>query len=164
TDPNPIPPPNRDPSEWMLKRLQQARIKIQSRAAEVQRKQKELYDEGRREAPTYPPGAQVLVYKPIRKVGKSEKLLHRWFGPYTVIRQTTPSNYELRLGRSTRTEIVHVEQVKPFHDLTDPTPQSYDPTGTSTDLEDPPPERNQAEDESQAGLKPSATQGASTRD
>ncbi|KZS06649.1 Uncharacterized protein APZ42_029823 [Daphnia magna] len=163
-DPNPIPPPNRDPSEWMLKRLQQARIEIQSRAAEVQRKRKELYDEGRREAPTYPPGAQVLVYKPIRKVGKSEKVLHRWFGPYTVVRQTTPSNYELRLGRSTRTEIVHVERVKSFYDLTDPKPQSYDPTGTSTDLEDQPPGQNQAEDESQAGLKPSAIQSASTRD
>lgn len=97
-DPNPIPPTDRDPSEWMLERLQQARLEVQSRAAAVHRKQKELYDEGRREAPTYRPGTKVLIYKPIRKVGRSEKLLHRWLGTYTVVRQTTPSDYELQLG------------------------------------------------------------------
>ncbi|KAK4037903.1 hypothetical protein OUZ56_029928 [Daphnia magna] len=53
----------------------------------------------------YLPNEEVLVYKPIRKVSKSEKLLHRWFGPYTVVRQTTQSNYELRLGKSPKTEI-----------------------------------------------------------
>jgi hypothetical protein len=33
--------------------------------------------------------------------GRSEKLLHRWLGPYLVVRQTTPVNYEviLRDGR-----------------------------------------------------------------
>ena len=38
-----------------------------------------------------------LIYKPIRKKGRSEKLLHRWMGPYVVIRQTTPVNYEVKL-------------------------------------------------------------------
>ncbi|KZS21838.1 Uncharacterized protein APZ42_011159 [Daphnia magna] len=37
----------------------------------------------------------VLVYKPFRKVGKSEKLLHRWLGPFKVLRKTTLVNYEL---------------------------------------------------------------------
>ncbi|KAK4007548.1 hypothetical protein OUZ56_012706 [Daphnia magna] len=114
--------------------------------------------------PASPDRDIVLVYKPIRKVGKSEKLLHRWSGPYTVVRQTTASNYELRLHRSTRTEIEYVERVKPFCDLTDPTPQSHNPTGTSTDIEDPLPGLNQAEDGTQAGLNPSAIQGASTRE
>ncbi|KAI9553642.1 hypothetical protein GHT06_021567 [Daphnia sinensis] len=148
----------------MIKRLQQARIELQSRAAEEQRKQKKLYDEGRREALTYQPGAKVLIYKPIRKVRKLKKLLHRWFGPYTVIRQTTPSNYELCLGRSTRTKIVHVERLKPFLDLTDPASQPHEPTSTGTDIEDPPLVLDQAEDENQTGLNSAAIQGPSTRD
>ncbi|KAI9565042.1 pol polyprotein [Daphnia sinensis] len=117
-DPNPIPPENCYSSEWAIQRLQQARLEVQARAAAVQQKQKEIYDENRIAATMYLPNEEVLVYKPIRKVGKSEKLLHRWFGPYTVVRQTTQSNYELRLGKSPKTEIVHVERMKPFIDMT----------------------------------------------
>ncbi|KZS08016.1 Uncharacterized protein APZ42_028148 [Daphnia magna] len=121
-DPNLVPLPDRDPSEWAVERLQQARLEVQTRAAAVQKKQKKFNDEARSEATTYLPGEEVLIYKPIRKVGKSEKLLHRWLGPYTVIRQTTPSNYELRLGRTVKTEIVHVERMKPFVDCVSPGP------------------------------------------
>lgn len=57
----------------------------------------------------------VLVYKPFRKIGKSEKLLHRWLGPFKVLRQTTPVNYKVQLesGRG-KTDIVHVVRMKPF--------------------------------------------------
>ncbi|KZS10344.1 Uncharacterized protein APZ42_025213 [Daphnia magna] len=83
------------PSGW-VERLQQARLEVQARAAAVQQRQKKIYDEGRRETTTYLPGEEL--------------------GPYTVVRQTTPSNYELRLGRTVKTEIVHVERMKPFVD------------------------------------------------
>ncbi|KZS02853.1 Uncharacterized protein APZ42_034557 [Daphnia magna] len=123
-DPNLVPPPNRDPSEWAVERLQQARLEVQARAAAVQQKKKKVYYEGCREATTYLPGEEVLIYKPIRKVRKSKKLLLHWLGPYTVVRQTTPSNYELRLGRMVKTEIVHVECMKPFVNCVSiPTPE-----------------------------------------
>ena len=56
----------------------------------------------------------VLIYKPIRKKGRSEKLLHRWMGPYIVIRQTTPVNYEVKLqvGKQ-KSDIAHVGSMKP---------------------------------------------------
>ena len=59
----------------------------------------------------------MLVYKPVRKVGKSEKLLHRWLGPFKVLRQTTPVNYEVvsTSGRR-KTDIVHVVRMKSFHE------------------------------------------------
>ncbi|KZR99340.1 Uncharacterized protein APZ42_004828, partial [Daphnia magna] len=139
-DPNLVPPPDRDPSEWAVERLQQARLEVQAHAAAVQRKQKKVYDEGRREATTYLPGEQVLIYKPIRKVKKSEKLLHRWLGPYTVVRQTTPSNYELRLGRTVKTKIVHVERMKPFVDCVSiPTPEREAAVGSSSGVRGPEP-------------------------
>ena len=63
----------------------------------------------------------MLIFKPLRKVGRSEKLLHRWLGPYLVLRQTTPVNYEviLRDGRQ-KSDIVHVARMKPFFELEAP--------------------------------------------
>jgi len=57
----------------------------------------------------------VLIYKPIRKKVRSEKLLHRWMGPYIVIRQTTPVNYEVKLqvGKQ-KSDIAHVGSMKPY--------------------------------------------------
>jgi hypothetical protein len=58
------------------------------------------------------------VYKPFRKVKKAEKLLHRWQGPFNVIRQTTPVNYEVKLSSGSRkSEIMHAIKMKLFHDL-----------------------------------------------
>ncbi|KZR97530.1 Uncharacterized protein APZ42_007540 [Daphnia magna] len=108
--------------------------------AAAQRKQKKGYEEGRREATTYLPGEEVLIHKPIRKVEKSEKLLHRWLGPYTVVRQSTPSNYELRLGGTVKTEIVHVERMKPFVDCVSiPTPERGAAVGSSSGVRGPEP-------------------------
>ncbi|KZS06576.1 Uncharacterized protein APZ42_029913 [Daphnia magna] len=130
SDPNLVPPHGQDPTEWALERLQRARHEVQRLSVTVHEKQKIRYDEGCREAPTYLPGEEVLFYKPVRKVGKSENLLHRWFGPYTIVRQTTPSNYELRRGRSPKSEIVHVERIKPFVDCVSSRPPAPVPTTT----------------------------------
>ena len=45
---------------------------------------------------SYSDGDLVLVYKPVRKVGKSEKLLHRWLGPFKIVRRTSEVNYEVQ--------------------------------------------------------------------
>ncbi|KZS03117.1 Uncharacterized protein APZ42_034225 [Daphnia magna] len=62
------------------------------------------------------------------KVGKSENLLHRWFGLYAVV--TTPRNYELRRGLSPKSEIVHVERIKPFVDCVSSRPPAPVPMTT----------------------------------
>ncbi|KZR95625.1 Uncharacterized protein APZ42_010543, partial [Daphnia magna] len=87
---------------------------VKTRMEEVKNKQKERYDSHHRDL-SFQSGDLVLVYKPFRKVGKSEKLLHRWLGPFKVLRKTTPVNYEVTsaTGRG-KTDIVHVIRMKPF--------------------------------------------------
>ncbi|KZS19609.1 Uncharacterized protein APZ42_013879 [Daphnia magna] len=83
----------------------------------VQEKQKRDYDANHRDV-TFQKGDKVLVYKPIRKKGKSDKLLHRWVGPFIVVRQTTPVNYEVKLvNEKTKSDIVHVVSMKPFKEI-----------------------------------------------
>ena len=73
------------------------------------------YDESRREA-EFSENDLVLVYKPTRKVGRSEKLLHRWHGPYRVIKRITPLNYEVKLINGRKSDIVHVVRIKAYKD------------------------------------------------
>ncbi|KAK4025076.1 hypothetical protein OUZ56_010579 [Daphnia magna] len=67
---------------------------------------------------------EVLVYRPTRKVGLAEKLLHHWHGPYSIVRKITPLNYEVQLNNSKKTEVVHVERLKSIVDLTQPVPNT----------------------------------------
>lgn len=87
------------------------RIRIQR----AQEKQKQIYDAQHHDV-SFQKGDVVLIHKPIRKKGRSDKLLHRWIGPYVVIRRTTPVKYEVKLqqGRH-KSDIVHVVAMKPFH-------------------------------------------------
>ncbi|KZS03675.1 Uncharacterized protein APZ42_033546, partial [Daphnia magna] len=101
-------------AEQLLLDLQSARHIVRRRIQHVQEKQKKGYD-ARHNNLTFQKGDLVLVYKPIRKNGRSEKLLHRWIGPYIVLRQTTPVNYEVQLQHSKKkTDIVHVVCMKMF--------------------------------------------------
>jgi hypothetical protein len=64
-------------------------------------------------------GDLVLVRRPIRQVGRSEKLLPRYDGPYEVTQRLTDVSYGLKLlsvSRSRRrfTES-HVTDMKPYH-------------------------------------------------
>jgi hypothetical protein len=76
-------------AETMAKRLELAREEVSIQLGRVQEKQKERYDMGHQVAKEFQPGEEVLVYKPIRKVGRAEKLLHHWHGPYVVQRKTS---------------------------------------------------------------------------
>ena len=77
---------------------------------------KAKYDEKRREA-HYSENDLVLVYKPFRKIDKSEKLLYRWLGPHKVIRRTSDLNYEVRKlkNKTNTTDVIHVTNLKPFN-------------------------------------------------
>ena len=74
--------------------LKKAKLIVTQKLHQVHLRQKAQYDKGRRHQ-KFKVGTSVLIYKPVRKVGKSEKLLHRWLGPYEVIRRITDLNYEI---------------------------------------------------------------------
>jgi hypothetical protein len=90
---------------------------VMTRLGVAQDNQRREYDSRHREL-QFQIGEQVLMYKPFRKVRRAEKLLHRWQGPFTVIRQTTPANNEVKLSSGARkSDIVHVVMMKHFHEL-----------------------------------------------
>ena len=111
-----IDDPETDYPTRLARALQRARLLVTHRMQRVHERQKNQYDRSHRHV-QYNMRDLVLVYKPIRKVGKSEKLLHRWFGPFRVVRQTTPVNYEVQLvgDDSGKTDIVHVVAMKHFY-------------------------------------------------
>lgn len=103
------------PNEHQLvHRLAEARRWVTDRMKIVKQKQTETFDANRTEL-KFQPGNLLLINKPIRKVGRTEKLLHRWLGPYRVIRSTTPVNYEVVLvSVKKKPYIVHVQRMKAF--------------------------------------------------
>lgn len=96
-------------------RLSNIREIVKRRMLSVQNRQKKRYDKSHR-TKTYQVGEQVLVYRPIRKKGRSEKLLHRYYGPYRIIARINDLNYQVELlfGRNKRRDCVHVDALKPF--------------------------------------------------
>lgn len=82
----------------------------------MQEKQKREFDKQRHPG-EFKIGDLVLVYRPTRKIGRAEKLLHRWHGPYIVVKQLTAVNYLIREWNDTskeREETIHVERWKRF--------------------------------------------------
>lgn len=66
-------------------------------------------------------GDQVWIWTPVRRRGLSEKLLRRFFGPYTVQRKLSDVTYEVvpscpspRARRRPQPEVVHVVRMKPY--------------------------------------------------
>ncbi|GFV73152.1 transposon Ty3-I Gag-Pol polyprotein [Trichonephila clavipes] len=86
----------------------------------AQDKDRRRYD-SKHQMVSYAPGDLVWVYTPVRKVGLSDKLLRRYFGPYQVLRRLSAVTYEVQdfdpasRKRKLR-EVVHVLRMKPYHD------------------------------------------------
>ena len=104
----------------LVEDLRNARELVLSRMDRVHRASKQRFDE-RRLDKSFSEGDRVLLYKPFRKLGTVEKLLHRWLGPYVVESVLSDVNNEVRLasGLKRKSEIVHVEKLKKFHVLED---------------------------------------------
>ena len=60
-------------------------------------------------------GDYVYLFTPDKLEGLSNKLRHRWHGPYRVVRQTSPVNYELQITDRKFHPIVHVSRLKLAH-------------------------------------------------
>jgi hypothetical protein len=94
-----------------------ARALARDRIAAEQARQKARYDKGRRHA-EYVVGQKVMVYCPARKVGRCEKLAHKFMGPYEVIRKVSDLVYEVAIlkNRKVVRDRVSIARMKPYYD------------------------------------------------
>lgn len=94
---------------------------VRNKAVEnIQNKQvmdKTRYDNSHRYV-EFLPGDQIKVFTPTRKIGRSEKLLLRWYGPYTVIEKQSDVVYRVRMGghKNSRIDTIHVSRILPYND------------------------------------------------
>ena len=87
-------------------------MEILRNQAIAQQRDKRHYNDGRVPV-TYKEGENVYLYFAHRQNGKSESLVHRWVGPYSVIRRIRPTTYELLcLSNHCRT-CAHVSRLRP---------------------------------------------------
>ena len=67
-------------------------------------------------------GDKVWCYLPEIVSDSTNKLLHRWFGPFVIIEQMGPVTYKVHTNRTRRiSQTFHVERLKPYFP-TDPRP------------------------------------------
>ncbi|UYV82112.1 K02A2.6-like [Cordylochernes scorpioides] len=69
----------------------------------------------------YNVGDLVWIFTPVRKVGLSEKLLKKYFGPYKITKKISDINYEVMTvdesrRRKSSKDVVHVLRMKPYQD------------------------------------------------
>ncbi|GFW96796.1 hypothetical protein TNCV_2159321 [Trichonephila clavipes] len=101
-------------------RAEESRQLARVHTLRAQDKDRRRYD-SKHQMVSYAHGDLVWVYTPVRKVGLSEKLLRRYFGPYQVLRRLSAVTYEVQdfdpasRKRKLR-EVVHVLRMKPYHD------------------------------------------------
>ncbi|RWS25201.1 pol polyprotein-like protein, partial [Leptotrombidium deliense] len=101
-------------SDQLVDHLSKIRDIAKVNLSKAQLKNKLAYDKKRR-AVEYSIGDKVLVYFPLRRVGKSEKLLHKWLGPYKITKRFSPLVYEIEnlIGKRKR-DTVNVTRLKPY--------------------------------------------------
>src|SRR5699024_1057139 len=74
-----------------------------------QKTDKVRYDEKHRHV-EFQVGDKVKVFTRVRKKGKSEKLLLRWFSTYLITKKVSDVDYEVQKGMTARSpkDIVHI--------------------------------------------------------
>jgi hypothetical protein len=123
--------PNPDANHiQLLQQLPALREKVIRRLAWIQHRQKKRYDK-RRRLKSYSIGDLVLVYRPLRKKGRSEKLLHSYHGPFPIVKKLSNVTYVIKCKNSRKNNLdrVHVCSLKPFH----PRPSNQNITFPSCD-------------------------------
>ncbi|XP_045165454.2 uncharacterized protein LOC123529264 [Mercenaria mercenaria] len=61
-------------------------------------------------------GDKVYVYFPVKKVGRSSKLLSYWRGPYQVIEKLSDVIYKVDCGRSKTPQVIHCDRMRKAKD------------------------------------------------
>ncbi|GBL61171.1 Transposon Ty3-I Gag-Pol polyprotein, partial [Araneus ventricosus] len=106
--------------QQLITRAEEARQLAKLHILDAQAVDKRRYDERHRPV-NYNVGDLVWVFTPVRKVGLSEKLLRRYFGPYRITRRLSDVTYEVQSievtsRRQSKKDIVHVLRLKPYCD------------------------------------------------
>ena len=66
----------------------------------------------------YKVGQKVWIYTPKTKKGLSKKLLYKWHGPFRIVKQLSPVNFQLRTQANRLLSApVHVNRMKLYFDL-----------------------------------------------
>jgi hypothetical protein len=107
------PPKQDEHVEMLRKRIATARDIAKTAIERAQWNQRLSYDPKRNKVVEYKPGDLVWVFKPSTEKKKATKLLHRWKGPYTVIKKLGEVNYELwNSAKPKKNKVVHVRMIK----------------------------------------------------
>jgi hypothetical protein len=101
--------------------IRQRALALRSQAVQnilkKQVKDKIVYDEKHTQR-EFVVGQKVKIFVPIRKIGRSEKLLLRYFGPYFIEEKVSEVNYKIRkgVGANAKTDVVHISRILPYYD------------------------------------------------
>ncbi|UYV71739.1 hypothetical protein LAZ67_9000200, partial [Cordylochernes scorpioides] len=109
-----------DYNREIVTRQEETRQLARLHTLRAQEGNKRLFDAKHREV-SYQPGDKVWIFIPVRKIGISEKLIKRYFGPYRVTRRISDVTYEVESLDTTNRrrkpkEIVHVVRMKNYRD------------------------------------------------
>ncbi|UYV72451.1 hypothetical protein LAZ67_9003197 [Cordylochernes scorpioides] len=101
-------------------RAEEARQIARHHIFKAQETNKTNYD-ARHTGKIYNPGDLVWIFIPIRRVGFSEKLLRRYFGPFRVTKKISDVTYEVEAvceqgRRQKKRDTVHILRMKPYYD------------------------------------------------
>lgn len=116
----PWPPESPVDAEQFLKQVGEWRKGARRLIQQLQAKSKERYDRSRNEGPVYQRGDLVLVRRTVRKLGRTQKFLPRFIGPFQIVERLFPTTYLVedvptrRKRRVWRRFRAHVAQLKPF--------------------------------------------------
>ncbi|UYV70284.1 hypothetical protein LAZ67_7002373 [Cordylochernes scorpioides] len=106
--------------ENYLDKIARTRQVVINNTEKTQERMKRNYDKKHNER-IYEPGHLVAVWTPVRKIGKCEKLLRKYFGPYRILKKLSNVNYLIEPKDNPGQDplIVHVSRLKPYFERID---------------------------------------------
>ncbi|UYV68081.1 K02A2.6-like [Cordylochernes scorpioides] len=106
--------------ENYLDKIARTRQVVINNTEKTQKIMKRNYDKKHNER-IYEPGHLVAVWTPVRKIGKCEKLLRKYFGPYRILKKLSNVNYLIEPKDNPGQDplIVHVSRLKPYFERID---------------------------------------------
>ena len=102
--------------ERIVTQLEEAQRLAKLNIERTQQTMKAHYDQQAK--PTkYKVGQKVWIYTPKTKKGLSKKLLYKWHGPFRIVKQLSPVNFQLRTQANRLLSApVHVNRMKLYFD------------------------------------------------
>ncbi|UYV76815.1 hypothetical protein LAZ67_14002092 [Cordylochernes scorpioides] len=106
--------------ENYLDKIARTRQVVINNTEKTQERMKRNYDKKHNEK-IYEPGHLVAVWTPVRKIGKCEKLLRKYFGPYRILKKLSNVNYLIEPKDNPGQDplIVQVSRLKPYFERID---------------------------------------------